>query len=129
MGTSLAGDVLTTDGGSGIHTHTPRVSPPKGTPDKATFTIKIKRAKLEGNRCNNNNKNPFKRAFFTSRLFVCGIFPAHSLPLWRKDVIDNKEERRGEKEKEEAEWGFLTKFLNPYKKKKAFPLQSLEQAK
>lgn len=49
MDTSLAGDVLTTDGSSGIHT--PRVSTPKGTPEEATFTTERKKADVEGYRC------------------------------------------------------------------------------
>lgn len=75
MGTSLAGDVLTTDGGSGIHS--------KGKRSQGHF----RQGYLyhgEGRKLNKKGmdaKQPFKRVFFTSRLFVCGIFPAHSLRL------------------------------------------------
>lgn len=71
--------------------YTPRVSTPKGTPDKTTFSIKMNESKVKRNRCTKKNLQRFlKREFFTYRLFVCGIFPAYSQPLWREAMTDNK---------------------------------------
>lgn len=59
--------------------YTPRVSDPKGTPDKATLTLEMKQAEAEGKR-------------------VVGFFPL-TASLFEENVIDNKEEM-GEKERE-----------------------------
>lgn len=83
--------------------YTPRVSTPKGTPDKTTFSIKMNESKVKRNRCTKKKlQRCLKREFFTYRLFVCGIFPAYSQPLWREAMTDNK----GGKRQKEAEWGF-----------------------
>lgn len=108
MGTSLAGDVLTTDSGSGIHS--------KGKRSQGHFRqgYLYYREWRKLNKKGIDAKQPFKRVFFTSWLFVCGIFPAHSLLLWRRALIDNKEERGRERERRGRESEvFTTEFLNP----------------
>lgn len=55
--------------------YTTRVNTPKGAPDKATFTIEMKKAKVEGNRCTNKNNKNLKEDFSPHGCLFVRFFP------------------------------------------------------
>lgn len=91
--------------------YTPRVSTPKGTPDKTTFSIKMNESKVKRNRCTQKK--------FT-KVFKKRIFHLSAVCLWDFSCLQPASlkrsydwQQRGGRDRKRQSEVFTTEFLSP----------------